>query len=448
MLAVKKMCCSPLIAAAFFLFIIPDLFAQVPSLFTFTQKSSVSSSVHAESVAAQDVVSQIAASTSQNTAALCAVVSRLSLEEKAAQVLMVNIAGSKTADAKSIASFKGTVPGAILLFGYNIADTPQAVADFLESAVQGFQEAAHRSSHAFIPPLFALDNEGGTVYRTRRITTPLPSAEEIGKRFSVEETEELYRLLGQQMKELGLHLNLAPVAEAGTKETAAVLSTRTFSTNPKQAGEYAAAAVRGMQKAGILAAVKHFPGNGAADLHKSAAELTVDYDTFLNRYCAPFRPAITDGTAAVLISHIIVPAVDTTPFCFSAKGIALLRNELGFSGLIITDDIAMQALKQNGASPEENAVRAIAAGCDMVMCSLSNIYPLIEAIAAKAAADTAFAKRLDEAVLRVLSAKQQAKLIDTKKTIGEDGFFIPHTPDWEQFRQAKESAVVYGKDIR
>ena len=446
-------------AAAVFFFIIPALFAQPfaalaqaapPSAQTAPTSAQNGSSpehigkraVQSCNLAVSTAASEHTAS-SQNEEALRAVVSQLSLEEKAAQVLMVNIAGSKTADTKSIASFKGTVPGAVLLFGYNIADTPQAVADFLESAVQGFQEAAQRSGHSFIPPLFTLDNEGGTVYRTRRITAPLPAAEEIGKRFSVEETEELYRLLGQQMRELGLHLNLAPVAEAGTEDVAAALGTRTFSPDPEQAGQYAAAAVRGMQGAGILATVKHFPGNGTADLHKGAAELTVDYDTFHSRYCLVFRPSITDGAAAVLISHITVPAIEAVPFCFSAKGIALLRNELGFSGLIITDDIAMQALRQNGAAPEENAVRALAAGCDMVMCSLSKTYPLIEALAEKAAADTDFAARLDEAVLRVLTAKQQAGLIDTQKTIGTDGFFIPHTPDWEKFRQAKESAAVY-----
>ena len=223
---------------------------------------------------------------------------------------------------------------------------------------------------------------------------------------------------------------------------------RTFSQEPEQAEQYAAAAVRGMQGAGILAAVKHFPGNSAADLHKGAAELTVDYEAFLSRYCSVFRPSITDGAAAALISHITVPAIEAVPFCFSAKGIALLRNELSFSGLIITDDIAMQALNRNGASPEENAVRAIAAGCDMVMCSLSKIYPLIEAIAKKARTDIAFAKRLDEAVLHVLTAKQKVKLIDASKPIAADDFFIPHTPDWEKFRHAKEAAAVYGKAAR
>ena len=369
---------SRLIAAAVFLFILPSLVAQ--------------HTVH-------------------DSAAIQQLLSGLSHEEKAAQILMVSIAGSKAPDKKSIAAFKGIVPGAVLLFGYNIAETPQETAAFLESATQSLRNAAQASGHAYIPPLYALDNEGGTVYRTRRITAPLPAAEDIGTRFSVGQTRALYRLLGVQMKELGIHLNLAPVAEARTAATAAALGTRTYSADPDQAGRYAAAAVRGMQEASILAAVKHFPGNGAADLHKGAAELTADYETFISRYCAVFQPSIAADAAAVLISHITVPAVEAAPFCFSAKGITLLRRTLGFSGLIITDDIAMKALRQNGASPAENAIRAIAAGCDMVMCSLPNIYPLIEAIAEKARTDAAFARRLDEAVLQVLTAKQKADII-------------------------------------
>lgn len=432
-----------------------------------------------------------AQNTAQDTTALQQLLSGLSHEEKAAQILMVSIAGSKAPDKKSIAAFKGIVPGAVLLFGYNIAGTPQETAAFLKSATQSLRNAAQVSGHTYIPPLYALDNEGGSVYRTRRITAPLPAAEDIGTRFSVEQTRALYRLLGVQMKELGIHLNLAPVAEARTAATAAALGTRTYSADPDQAGRYAAAAVRGMQEASILAAVKHFPGNGAADLHKGAAELTADYETFISRYCAVFQPSIAADAAAVLISHITVPAVEAAPFCFSAKGITLLRRTLGFSGLIITDDIAMKALRQNGASPAENAIRAIAAGCDMVMCSLPNIYPLIEAIAGKARTDTAFARRLDEAAGRVLTAKLRAGIIrittaDVKAhsagtaahaakpdspaaktaahsnahgsntdgsantaagtaektaTNGNTGCIFPqHAPNWELFRQAKAAA--------
>jgi len=370
---------------------------------------------------------------SEETAPFQKILSRLSFSEKAAQALMVNIAGSITADRKSMASLKGLVPGAVLLFGYNIADTPQKVAAFSTSTTETFQETVRSACRSFIPPLYALDNEGGTVYRTRRITAPMPAAEDIGNLFSIEETRELYRLLGRQMREIGIRLNLAPVAEARTEETRPALGTRTYSENPERAASYAASAVQGMQEAGILAAVKHFPGNGAADLHKASAELNVDYSVFLSRYCAAFRPSVTAGTAAVLVSHITVPAVEKAPFCFSAKGIALLRKELDFSGLIITDDIAMQALKQEGQSPADNAVRAIAAGCDMVMCSLPEVYPIIAAIAERAASDAAFARRLDEAVLHILAAKRKAGLINAA------GTFIPHTPDWEIFRQAKEA---------
>ena len=84
----------------------------------------------------------------------------------------------------------------------------------------------------------------------------------------------------------------------------------------------------------------------------------------------------------------------------------------------------------------------------MVMCSLSKIYPLITAIAEKARTDTEFSKRLDEAVLHVLTAKQKVKLIDTSKPITADNFFIPHTPDWGKFRHAKEAAVVYEKGTK
>ncbi|MEL3905717.1 MAG: glycoside hydrolase family 3 N-terminal domain-containing protein [Treponema sp.] len=359
---------------------------------------------------------------------------QLNLHEKAAQVLMVNIPGSKTVSTRIAEAFKGCVPGAVLLFGYNMADTPEAVRSFLDSGYTAFQEAAEKTGHLFIPPLYALDNEGGLVYRTRRITAPLPAAEEIGTRFSVDQTRRLSLLLGQQMKELGLHLNLAPVAEPQTAENAAVLSTRNYSADPGRAAAYAAAAVQGMQEGGVSAAVKHFPGNGSADLHEKRAELTVDRETLLRRYGAPFRPAFETGAAAVLVSHITVPALEAVPFCFSAQGIELLRKDVGFSGLVITDDIAMKALQESGTAAE-NAVRAIAAGCDMVMCSVQQIYPLIAAIAEKAAADSAFAKRLDEAVLQVLKAKVRAGIIDAA------GAYILHHPDWERFRQAKAEAA-------
>ena len=360
---------------------------------------------------------------------------RLSLREKAAQVLMVSISGNTAVSANTVNIFRDTAPGAVILFKFNIASTAQDFAAFLRSGHQAFREAAEKQDRPFIPPLYALDNEGGSVYRTRHLTAPLPPAADTGALFSVEQTHTLYMLLGRQMKELGVHLNLAPVAEPQTGENAAVLGTRSYSPDPEQAGSYAAAAVRGMQEGGVLAAVKHFPGNGSADLHNGAAELKVDRAALLSRYCAPFKPSIEAGAAAVLVSHVTAPAVENVPFCFSKKGIALLRNDLRFSGLVITDDIAMKALRENGATAADNALRALEAGCDMVMCSIQQIYPLIVAIAEKAAAENTFARRLDEAVLRVLTAKKKAGLIDAA------GTYISSSCDLKRFEKAKNEAT-------
>ena len=354
---------------------------------------------------------------------------RLSLREKAAQVLMVSISGNTAVSANTVNIFRDTAPGAVILFKFNVASTPQDFAAFLRSGHQAFREAAEKQDRPFIPPLYALDNEGGSVYRTRHLTAPLPPAADTGALFSVEQTRTLYMLLGRQMKELGVHLNLAPVAEPQTQENAAVLGTRSYSPDPEQAGSYAAAAVR------VLAAVKHFPGNGSADLHNGAAELKVDRAALLSRYCAPFKPSIEAGAAAVLVSHVTAPAVENVPFCFSKKGIALLRNDLRFSGLVITDDIAMKALRENGATAADNALRALEAGCDMVMCSIQQIYPLIVAIAEKAAAENTFARRLDEAVLRVLTAKKKACLIDAA------GTYISSLCDLKRFEKAKNEAT-------
>jgi len=349
----------------------------------------------------------------------------LSIEEKAAQVLMVNIAGSREVTAHDIRHFKSTVPGAIILFGYNIAKTPQQVHSFLTSCTKSFSSIAEKQHRHFIPPLYATDNEGGQVYRTRSITIPLPSPEHIGRHYSLDQAYQCYYALGRQMVQLGFHLNLAPVAEPKTSE--AVLKGRCYSSEHTIAAEYASTVVNAMQNAGVLTAVKHFPGSGNADLHTSSAELQATYEQLKNYHCYAFTKCIKNDAAVVLVSHVTVPAIENIPFCFSKKGIHWLRTELGFNGLILTDDIIMQALKQNGEKPAENAIRALKAGCDMIMCTLQNVYPIIDSIASYARYDSTFLDRLDDAVLHILVAKHRIGLIDIS------GNYIEKQPDWGEF---------------
>ncbi|QEK01388.1 glycoside hydrolase family 3 N-terminal domain-containing protein [Treponema phagedenis] len=369
-------------------------------------------------------------------------VSSLPAEQKAAQVLMVSIDGKNTFDSSSKKFFNRLVPGAVLLFGFNIADTPQGVQSFLRDCTKGFAENAEKHRVEFIPPLYATDNEGGAVYRLKKIQSALPSAQSAAEAFSSAEAKTLYEATAAQTAIIGIHLNLAPVAECSAAETLQTLGARTFSESPEKTAAYAASFVAGMQKEGVLATLKHFPATGNSDPHKEKSTLSVSRSE-LNTRVEPFKKIIESATpAAVLVSHTNVLCIEDVPFCFSKKGIELLRKDLRFSGLIITDDLAMRALKEGGHTTADNALRALKAGCDMLMCSEKGIHAIVQKIAEEAKRDSEFAARLDEAVLHVLQAKQKAGLIcDTGKALPQPA------PDWQRYQKAKERATEVLKKL-
>lgn len=331
-----------------------------------------------------------------------AVADSLTTEEKAAQVLMTGIDGKDSFSPRLYGRFRGTVPGAILLFRYNIADSASGVGGYLRDCDRAF--FALGSS---VPPLFAIDHEGGTVFRTAGVTSALPSAETVARRLTPEKAKTLYRASGEELALLGIGLNLAPVAETLTDGNADFLGTRAFSSSPETVARYARSAVTGFQEGGVACAVKHFPGNGVGDPHRGLPRLEASRRILDSQYIAPFRKTLKAKPDAVLVSHVVVAAIDPErPFCLSKKGVTgLLRKKLGFTGLVITDDVAMAALAGNGYDPESAALLALSAGCDMIMSSAPDSKRLSDAIAREAERDPAFMRRLDEAVSRVLAVK-------------------------------------------
>ena len=337
-----------------------------------------------------------------------ATVSGMTVHEKASQVLMVSIDGNEHFPPYLYSHFSDTVPGAILLFKYNIADTPKGVHSYLTSCDDAFARMG-----AVVPVIYAIDHEGGDVYRTGHVTTRLPSAKHVADTMSVSRAQRLYELSGQQLAALGIRMNLAPVSEALTVSNRQFLGTRSYSTSPDVVGKYASAAVKGYRKAGIRTVLKHFPGNGAGDPHEGLPVLDASRDKLESVYIAPFRKTLASSPDAVLVSHIIVSAIDPgVPFCLSRKGVTgLLRKKLGFSGLVITDDISMSALASRGVSSGKTAVLALRAGCDMIMTSDSDVRSISSAIAAEATKDPVFMSRLDEAVTRILVLKERTGII-------------------------------------
>lgn len=337
-----------------------------------------------------------------------ALASSMTLREKASQVLMTGIDGKEYFGRHLYAHFRGIVPGTVILFRNNVADTPEGIARYIESCDGAFESLGSK-----VPVLFAIDHEGGDVVRTRGITSPLPSARSIAEKATEIEAERLYELSGRQLLPLGIGMNVAPVCETETEANAAFLGTRSYSADPGVTVRYAGSAVRGYRKAGVLTVLKHFPGNGNGDPHTGLPRLDVSRSELLESYTGTFRSLLGEAPDAVLVSHIVVPAIDGVPFCLSHDGVTgLLRNSLGFDGVVMTDDISMGALADNGYSSGDAAVGALKAGCDMIMTSSPDIGSIVNALI-DAAADPVFATRLDESVRRILAMKARTGLVKT-----------------------------------
>lgn len=343
------------------------------------------------------------------SAALDLFVGGLSAEEKVCQLFIENLEGSADfVPAERTGALSGApksggplIPGGYLFFAYNIADDPQTVIGFTDS-IRAFCGARN-----LIPPFLAVDQEGGTVSRLRRIAGPLPSEEAVARRLDIASARELYALQAVQMRALGFHMNLAPVAEIRTPENEKFLSSRSFG-GARNVAAYGAAAVSAFQDNGIGAVLKHFPGNANTDPHTGLPEIALPPEA-LAASLSPFRRLIDLAPAGVVMSHARTSAVDPgMPACLSAAWTTeTLREKLGFRGIIFSDDIFMAALSENGWPPEKAAVMAIEAGADCIMISEKRFAAPASVLIRRAEEDGEFARKIDAAVRRVLLYKMR-----------------------------------------
>ena len=299
------------------------------------------------------------------------------------------------------------IPGGYLFFSYNVADSAQKVADFTASIQSWCQ------SNQTLPPLLAIDQEGGLVNRLRSVTSPLPSAQEVAETMTYQQAQELYRLQGSQMQHLGFHLNLAPVAEATSSHNQVFLDTRSYGPLP-QMEDFARAAIAGFQEGGIGAVAKHFPGNTNDDPHTGLPEIALSQQELQQLYLEPFRRILQESKPwAVLMSHARTAVYDgENPACLSRFWVTeMLRQDFGYEGLILSDDIFMAALEKNGFPPERSVMMAVEAGIDVIMLSEKKFGSVLKLILDKSCEDESFKSLLDASVERILLAKVQAGLM-------------------------------------
>ena len=344
-----------------------------------------------------------------------ALVSLMTDEQLAAQVIMAGVDARGPPDAAETERLRRIPAGAVMLFRKNL-DTDAASIRRMTDRIRA--EAGLRlGEDARIEPFIAVDHEGGDVHRftsgVERLPAPLSYfglAERNGREAALYAVEADAARSAAELAALGITMNLAPLAETLTEENKAFLRTRSYGPDPDFTAAAAAAFMRGMKAAGIACVIKHFPGNSGADPHLGASRLDGDEEA-LRQTAAPFARlvAVSGGgapPAAVMVSHVIVPAWDEGRSA-SLSGVAMgqkLRGELGFNGIILADDFSMGAVS-GGYGTAEKSVAALAAGADMVMAWPRNLVGVHNAILAALADGRLTRARLRNAAYRIVREK-------------------------------------------
>ncbi|MFD7630242.1 glycoside hydrolase family 3 protein [Streptomyces sp. NPDC059851] len=287
---------------------------------------------------------------------------------------------------------------AVGLFGRNIASPEQLAA--LTAQLRAERDDV----------LVAIDEEGGDVTRLEvRGGSSFPGNLALGSVDDTGLTRDVARELGRRLAECGVNLNWAPSADVNSNPDNPVIGVRSFGADTGLAARHTAAYVEGLQAAGVAACTKHFPGHGDTnvDSHHALPRIDVDLETLAVRELVPFRAAIEAGTKAVMSAHILVPALDPVrPATLSPQVLTgLLRKELGYEGLIVTDGMEMNAIAGTYGI-ERGSVLAIAAGADAIcvgggLADEATVLRLRDALVAAVREGVLPEERLADAAARV-----------------------------------------------
>ena len=322
----------------------------------------------------------------------------MSPEEKVGQMILARC--PETGALEDIARYR---PGGFVLFGRDFeGQTP----DTLREKLRSFQTASR------IPLLLAVDEEGGTVTRISGFKAfrpePFPSPRSLYEQGGLELVLSLESEKAFLLSDLGLNVNLAPVCDIAQRP-GSFLYSRSLGADPETTGRFVSQSLERMAEYGVGGVMKHFPGYGEnGDTHFERIVDDRPLSQLESRDLLPFAAGIQTGLGAVMLSHNTVTALDSqNPASLSGNVVAYLREEMGFSGVILTDDLSMGALKSYGSG--QSGVMAVKAGVTMLCCTdyVTQIRAILDAVSAGEISETV----IDDAVYRILTWKQQLGLL-------------------------------------
>lgn len=320
------------------------------------------------------------------------IIRRMTLEEKIGQMFIIQAYEAAMTDwyREMLLTVQ---PGGVLFFGYNVGSNDQ---------VRTYIEAIQRTGR-YAPPLVAVDQEGGPV--TRVPGDPVPGATQLG-RMTDREVRRYSIDRGKFLREWGFNVNFAPVADIAYSPSSSMVS-RSFGSDPETVSSKIVAVVSGSRRARLASAVKHFPGHGrtSIDSHSVLPVVDISLDEWMKSDAVPFQSAIAIGVEMVMFAHLQFPQWDSAPTSLSKVSVDILRNELGFKGVALTDDLVMGAMMNY--SPYDLVEESIAAGMDMVMYTSSPVpfTDLIAYISERVRAKALDETEINKSVKRILLLK-------------------------------------------
>jgi beta-N-acetylhexosaminidase len=323
----------------------------------------------------------------------------MSVEDMVGQMFVVSVGGTEP-DYYIEKMLRERNIGGVILFGYNMKSEGQA-----ESLVCRLQKLSMQTEPA-LPLLVAVDQEGGDIASAPWVA-PEPAAAEVGRGGDPDEARRIAARMGRQLLRAGVNTDFAPVVDTGH---GAAIGNRAFGEDPELVAKMGAAAVEGFEGAGVVAAAKHFPNHGPAtsDSHVSLPVIGHDAKKLETHDLPPFEAAIDAGVPMVMVGHLVYPAIDAEhPASLSRDAISMLRGDLGFDGVVVTDDLAM-AGASGGGSVVDAAVEAVGAGADLLVVSSA---PQEQADAYDAVVEAVRSgeiprSRVEESVGRLLEVKE------------------------------------------
>lgn len=332
-------------------------------------------------------------------------VERLSPAQLAGQLLVVGFDGSRPPPDLATAIRAGERAG-VILFRRNLSDGLSGLQD-----LQGLCGELSGLSPRDLPALIAIDEEGGRVARLRPPALTLPPMRRLAALGDLELVERVGRVLGRELTCLGLTLDFAPVVDVDTNPDNPVIGDRAFSNDPEQVVAYAGAFSRGLRAGGVQTCLKHFPGHGDTleDSHLALPKVVHARERLEQVEFRPFRE-LAGLADSMMTAHVLYTSLDPHRAATLSPVITrdLLRRELGFEGVLFSDDLEMQAIAGH-LSVERSAVEALSAGCDLLLiCSRAEAQERVHrALCKRIEKDGAFRRRCAEAALRSLEMRRR-----------------------------------------